>query len=62
MYSIDHEIPLDSPLQIGEDAMLLFRDCARKKWPLKGSMHADNLMSQIIGLRCSAGAEQELRC
>jgi hypothetical protein len=28
---------------------MLFRDCAREKWLLKGSKHADNLMSQIIG-------------
>jgi hypothetical protein len=30
----------------------LFRDDARKKWPLKGSKHADSLMPQTIGFRC----------
>jgi hypothetical protein len=33
------------------------RDDARKKWPLKGSKHADNIMSQIIGFRFQVSAQ-----
>jgi hypothetical protein len=36
---------LNSNLFCGNSAATLsfFRDCARKKWPLRGSKHADNL-------------------
>ena len=33
-------------------ALGFFQNDARKKWPLKGSKHADNLMSKYIGFRC----------
>ena len=32
-------------------ALSFFRDYAGEKWPLRGSKHADSLISQIIGVR-----------
>jgi len=37
----------------GTKALSFIRDYARKKWPLKGSKHADNLYGfQVSGVRC----------
>jgi len=35
--------------------LCFFQDDAQKKWPLRGSKGADNLMSQIIGVRFQVG-------
>jgi len=41
--------------KIIHNVISFFRDCARKKWPLKGSKSAVYLVTQSIGFRCQEG-------